>query len=68
MLFNLLGKDVPDLDEKLSEIAIHNKQQAELRTYAEEINNSIGELAKRLDVPEERKFTGFDGYKKAIAK
>ena len=33
----------------------------------EEINNGIGELAKRLVVPEENKFTGFDGYKKAIA-
>ena len=33
----------------------------------EEINNSIGELAKRLDVPDERRFTGFDGYQKAIA-
>jgi predicted dehydrogenase len=37
------------------------------KELTEEINNSIGELAKRLDVPEERKFTGFDGYKKAIA-
>ncbi len=33
----------------------------------EEINNGIGELTKRLLVPEENKFTGFDGYKKAIA-
>ena len=51
MLFNLLGKDVPDLDEKLSEIAIHNKQQAELRTYAEEINNSkvLDNKAKHLE-------------------
>ena len=36
-------------------------------SLTEEINNSIGELAKRLDVPEERRFTGFDGYQKAIA-
>ena len=37
------------------------------KELTEEINNSIGELAKRLDVPEERRFTGFDGYKRAIA-
>ena len=37
------------------------------KSLTEEINNSIGELAKRLDVPEERRFTGFDGYQKAIA-
>jgi predicted dehydrogenase len=36
-------------------------------SLTEEINNSIGALAKRLDVPEERRFTGFDGYQKAIA-
>ena len=40
MLFNLLGKDVPDLDDKMSEIAIHNKKQADMMTYSEEINNS----------------------------
>jgi predicted dehydrogenase len=38
-----------------------------LNALTEEINNSIGELAKRLDVPEERRFSGFDAYKKAIA-
>ena len=32
-----------------------------------EINNSLGQLSSRLDVPEERRFTGFDGYQKAIA-
>jgi predicted dehydrogenase len=37
------------------------------KSLTEEINNSIGALAKRLDVPEERRFTGFDGYQKAIA-
>ena len=37
------------------------------KSLTEEINNSIGELAKRLDVPEERRFSGFDGYQKAIA-
>ena len=37
------------------------------KSLTEEINNSIGELAKRLDVPEERRFTGFDAYQKAIA-
>ncbi len=37
------------------------------KALTEEINNSIGELAKRLDVPEERRFSGFDAYKKAIA-
>ena len=37
------------------------------KALTDEINNSIGELAKRLDVPEERRFTGFDGYQKAIA-
>jgi len=37
------------------------------KSLIEEINNSIGSLAKRLDVPEERRFTGFDAYQKAIA-
>jgi len=37
------------------------------KSLTDEINNSIGELAKRLDVPEERRFTGFDAYQKAIA-
>jgi predicted dehydrogenase len=37
------------------------------KALTDEINNSIGELAKRLDVPEERRFTGFDAYQKAIA-
>lgn len=32
-----------------------------------EINEGIGDINKRLDVPEERKFTGFDAYQKAIA-
>jgi predicted dehydrogenase len=37
------------------------------KELSEEINNSIGQLKTRLDVPEERRFTGFDGYQKAIA-
>ena len=37
------------------------------KSLTEEINNSIGSLAQRLDVPEERRFTGFDAYQKAIA-
>ncbi|MEY3874403.1 MAG: hypothetical protein RL363_1124 [Bacteroidota bacterium] len=36
-------------------------------SLVEEINNGIGDITKRLVVPEENKFTGFDGYKKAIA-
>ena len=38
MLFNLLGKDVPDLDERMNEIAINNKKNADLKTYSDEIN------------------------------
>lgn len=37
------------------------------KAIVEEINGGIGDLSKRLDVPEERRFTGFDGYQKAIA-
>lgn len=37
------------------------------KALTDEINGGIGDLGKRLDVPEERRFTGFDGYKKAIA-
>jgi predicted dehydrogenase len=32
-----------------------------------ETSGKPGNLKSRIDVPEERKFTGFDGYKKAIA-
>ena len=32
-----------------------------------EATGKPGNLKSRIDVPEERKFTGFDGYKKAIA-
>jgi predicted dehydrogenase len=32
-----------------------------------ETSGKPGNLKNRIDVPEERKFTGFDGYKKAIA-
>ena len=32
-----------------------------------ETSGKAGNLKNRIDVPEERKFTGFDGYKKAIA-
>ena len=51
MLFNLLGVNVEDLDEKMSEIAIHNKQQADLRTYEKEINDnkSINDKSKELE-------------------
>ena len=34
---------------------------------ADNVNETSGNLRSRIDVPEERKFTGFDGYKKAIA-
>ncbi len=34
---------------------------------ADNINETSGNLRSRIDVPEDRKFTGFDGYKKAIA-
>lgn len=37
------------------------------KELTEEINNSIGELEKRLEVPEANKFDGFEGYKQAIA-
>ena len=32
------------------------------KSLTDEINGGIGDLSKRLDVPEERKFTGCDGY------
>ena len=34
---------------------------------AKEINDGIGDINKRLDVPQERRFSGFDAYQKAIA-
>ena len=51
MLFNLLGKDVPDLDEKMSEIAIHNKKQADMMTYEQKINNNklLNNKSKHLE-------------------
>jgi hypothetical protein len=51
MLFNLLGKDVPDLDERLSKIAIHNKKQADKQTYSKEIDNNkrINNKSKALE-------------------
>ena len=36
------------------------------QSLTDEINESLGDLNKRLDVPEERKLVGFDAYKKAI--
>jgi predicted dehydrogenase len=36
------------------------------KALVDEINNGIGEVNKRLDVPEERRFFGFDAYQKAI--
>jgi predicted dehydrogenase len=38
-----------------------------LKSLVEEAKNDGKGLEKKIDVPEERKFTGFDGYKKAIA-
>ena len=35
--------------------------------HNDDITDGKGSLAARIDVPEERKFTGFDGYLKAIA-
>ena len=35
--------------------------------HSDDITDGKGSLAARIDVPEERKFTGFDGYLKAIA-
>jgi hypothetical protein len=51
MLFNLLGKDVPDLDDKMSKIAIHNKKQADLMTYEQKINNNklLNNKSKHLE-------------------
>lgn len=37
------------------------------KALTNEINEGIGDISKRLDVPEERRFTGFDAYQKAIA-
>ncbi|MCX6289028.1 MAG: Gfo/Idh/MocA family oxidoreductase [Bacteroidetes bacterium] len=37
------------------------------KALTKEINDGIGDISKRLDVPEERRFTGFDAYQKAIA-
>ena len=36
------------------------------KALVDEINNGIGDINKRLDVPEERRFFGFDAYQKAI--
>ena len=51
MLFNLLGKDVPDLDDKMSKIAIHNKKQADMMTYEQKINNNklLNNKSKHLE-------------------
>ena len=51
ILFNLLGKDVPDLDNKMSEIAIHNKKQADMKNYVEKINDSkiLDDKSKHLE-------------------
>ncbi len=38
-----------------------------LKSLVEEAKNDGKGLEKKIDVPEERKFTGFDAYKKAIA-
>ena len=35
--------------------------------HSDDIRDGKGSLAAKIDVPEERKFTGFDGYLKAIA-
>lgn len=37
------------------------------KALTKEINDGMGDIAKRLDVPEERRFSGFDAYQKAIA-
>jgi len=40
------------------------------KLYAEDMSDSLGKpgnLRHKIDVPAERRFTGFDGYKKAIA-
>src|SRR5687768_17778372 len=36
-------------------------------SYLFDENNEEGNVKSRVSVPEENKFTGFDGYKKAIA-
>jgi predicted dehydrogenase len=37
------------------------------KALTKEINEGGGDISKKLDVPEERRFTGFDAYQKAIA-
>ena len=51
MLFNLLGKDVPDLDERMNEIAINNKKIADLKTYSDGINEDtiLNDKSKALE-------------------
>ena len=50
-LFRLLGVNVEDLDDKMSEIAIHNKEQAELLSYSEILNKTkvLDDKAKNLE-------------------
>ena len=51
MLFNLLGVNVEDLDDKMSEIAIHNKKQADLMSYMEKMNRNklMSDKSKQLE-------------------
>ena len=51
MLFNLLGINVEDLDDKMSEIAIHNKKQADLMSYMEKMNRNklMSDKSKQLE-------------------
>ena len=51
MLFNLLGINVEDLDDKMSEIAIHNKKQADLMSYMEKMNKNklMSDKSKQLE-------------------
>jgi len=64
MLFNLLGKDVPDLDKRMNEIAINNKKNAAKRSYSEEINSNtlLNDKSKAIESiypPHEQKFTEY---------
>ena len=64
ILFNALGRDVPDLDKRVNEIAIHNKKQADRKKYIDDINNSSSlddnaKLIESIYPPHEQKHTEY---------
>ena len=46
--------------------AFRDRLDSSLKSITSEIGEDGAEALKAIDVPEERKFTGFDGYKKAM--